>query len=107
MILDLQIPAVATGANMGQDLKPAGEAAAKVKVSALFMVRNCKLISNSHAVYAKTRRPPETNVCCSAMPKTPRKTALPQSTSTKAVWQDLDSSFHNDFQAPRNRLGEL
>jgi len=36
-IIDLQAPATATGANMGQDVKPAGEAAAKVKVCAPFI----------------------------------------------------------------------
>jgi hypothetical protein len=58
------------------------------------MVRG-ELTVDSHAVYAKMRKLPETNACSLAMPKTPKRTALLQSTSTRVAWQALDFSFLN------------
>jgi hypothetical protein len=43
----------------------------------LHQLKKILLTINSHAVYAKTRKPPETNACSLPMPKILKRNALP------------------------------
>ena len=51
-------------------LLPTSKYANCFEVDGLFLI-----VGDSPAVYAKTRSPSETNACCSAMPKTPKRIA--------------------------------
>ncbi len=90
---------------MAQDLKPVGEATAKVKVLMPIASPWIQLMyGNSPAAYAITRKLSATSVCCSAMRKTPRKTVLPRSTSTRVVWRALGFSFLERLRRYRKML---
>jgi hypothetical protein len=79
--------------NLASDLKPAGDGAAKVKVRKISLqsVRDAHTVIlvtdsiNSHAAYAKTRRPAETTACSSPRQTTRRRTVRAWSSSTGAV----------------------
>jgi len=85
--------APAPPSNLASDLKPAGDGAAKVKVSAtsLYSARGVHTVIlvtdsiNSHAAYAKTRRPAETTACSSHSQMTHRRTVRAWSSSIGVV----------------------
>ena len=90
--------ASALGGNARAEPKSADQASTKPKVCTREASNHSATnLSHSLAASARKKRHLETNACCSATPQTPKKTAHRLSKNTRAVWQDSDSSFLEDW----------